>query len=212
MKQREHWREGLRLDNAAAQALRNARRGEDARSNPKFDRRLRAILLVGVDHYTQEAAAAILEVDPNSITRWVMAYVAKGIDGLRLKKKEGRKPRLTERQMWLLGRWIEQGPEEFGLDTGLWTGPIVRDVIERKFHITFSVEQVRRILNKLGFSLQYPKQVLSEASLAAQKRWLRNELPRIKKKRKRTAGLFSSRTNASSSRAARFSEAGSGEA
>lgn len=74
MKQRERWRCGLRLDFGEAQALRNTRRGSEAQEDPRFDRRLRAILLVGAERYTQEAAAKIFEVDTNSITRWVMAY------------------------------------------------------------------------------------------------------------------------------------------
>lgn len=185
MKVRERWRSGLRLEKAAALHLHNARVRAQEDGEERFARKLRAILLVGKDHLTQETAAKVLEVDANSVTRWVMTYVKKGIEGLRPKKAPGRKPFLTPAQEHRLSKIIENGPEAFGLDTGVWTGPIVRDVIERRFKVKYSVEQARRILHKLGFSIQYPKHVLSEASLTEQERWLRNVLPAIKKKRRK---------------------------
>src|SRR4051794_39921457 len=95
MQQREPWRQGLQLGKGAVLALHNARRRAQAAGETKFDQHLRGILLVGHDQYTQDAAAAILEVDTNSITRWVMAYNDGGIAGLRPKKASGRPPRLT---------------------------------------------------------------------------------------------------------------------
>ena len=187
MQERERWRSGLRLEKGAALNLHNARVRAEADGNRRFARKLRAILLVGQENLTQVSAAKLLDVDPNSITRWVMAYVERGIDGLRPKQMPGRKPRLSPAQEHRLSKIIENGPEAFGLDTGVWTGPIVRDLIERRFGHKFSVEQARRILHKLGFSVQYPKHVLSETSQAQQERWLRHVLPGIKKKPRRKA-------------------------
>ena len=184
MKVRERWRSGLRLEKGEALNVHNARVRAQKDGDERFARKLRAIWLVGKDHVTQGTAAKILEVDPNSVTRWVMAYVRKGIEGLRTKKAPGRRPLLTPAQEQRLAKIIENGPEAFGLDTGVWSGPIIRDVIERRFKIKYSVEQSRRILHKLGFSVQYPKHVLSEASQAAQDHWLKHTLPAIKKKRR----------------------------
>lgn len=203
VRQREAWRPGLRLDKGAALAVHNARLRAQKAGDDKFDLHLRAIQLVGKDHYTQRSAAVILEVDPNSVTRWVMAYKKGGVEALKPKKIEGPKSRLSEDQKARLAKWIEAGPEEFGLDTGVWTGPIIRDLIEAKFKVSYSVRQVRKILHKLGFSVQYPKHVLSEASLLEQERWLRRVLPEIKKKLRQKAALFSSKTSASSNSRAR---------
>lgn len=185
MNVRERWRSGLRLGKGAALAVHNARTRAQDEGEHRFSRKLRAILLVGRDHYTQQTAAEILEVDTNSVTRWVMAYERGGIEALRPKKAPGRRSFLNADQEHRLSKIIENGPEAFGLDTGVWTGPIIRDVIERRFKIKYSVEQARRILHKLGFSVQYPKQILSEASQAAQEKWLRHVLPGIKKKRRK---------------------------
>ncbi len=185
MQIRERWSSGLRLDKGAFLAVHNARTRAQKEGDERFSRKLRAIILVGKDHYTQAAAAKILEVDTNSVTRWVMTYVDRGIEALRPKKAPGRKPFLSPDQEHRMSKIIENGPEAFGLDTGVWSGPIIRDVIERRFKVKYSVEQARRILHKLGFSVQYPKHVLSEASQKEQDLWLKHVLPGIKKKRRR---------------------------
>lgn len=210
MERREAWRPGLRLDQGQTLALNNARSRAKKDRDLEFDKRLRSILLVGHEHYTQKAAAKILEVTENCVTRWVMTYKSAGIEGLRPGIHPGAKPRLTDAQKARLSKWIEEGPEECGLDTGVWTGPIVRDLIERRFGIHYSVPQVRKILHQLGFSVQYPKHVLSEASQKDQDRWLRRVLPEIKKRLLAKAALFSSRTSASSSSRARSARRGRG--
>lgn len=208
MHTRERWRRGLRLDKGQVLALHNARHRARGRGEYDFDRRLRAILLVGKDNLTQRDVAKIFEVTPSCITGWVMKYTRRGIEGLRIGKAPGKTPRLTDDQKKRLSKMIEAGPEGCGLDTGVWTGPIVRELIQRKFHVRYSVEQVRRILHQLGFSVQYPKHVLSEASQAEQDRWLRKVLPEIKKKLLWKAALYSSRTSASSSSRARSATRG----
>lgn len=203
MHTRERWRRGLQLDKGQVLALHNARSRAQKNGDVEYDRRLRAILLVGHEHVLQQEAAKIFEVTASCITGWVMKYTQGGIDALRPGKAPGAKARLTDAQKQRLSKMIESGPEECGLDTGVWTGPIVRDLIAQRFGVSYSVEQTRRILHQLGFSVQYPKQVLSEASQADQERWLRKVLPEIKKRLLQKAALFSSRTSASSSNRAR---------
>ena len=94
---------------------------------------------------------------------------------------QGKKPRLSDEQMKELEDIIEAGPEASGLDTGVWTSPIIADLVRRRFGIKYHPSQIRRILHKLGFSIQYPKQRLSLADKALQGLWIRKELPAIKK-------------------------------
>lgn len=204
MRTREPWRRGLRLGKGAMLELHNARRRAQSAGEDKYDQRLRAILLVGQERLTQEEVAKVFEVTASCITRWVMLYVKKGVSGLRPLKQPGRKARLSPKQLQRLRRIISNGPEDYGLDTGVWTGPIVRDLILKRFRVEYSVEQSRRILHKLGFSIQYPKQVLSEASLAEQERWLRKTYPAIKKKRRGKEASSSSKTRRPSSNQAQF--------
>ena len=185
MKKRERWRKGFQLSKGDALVVWNAKTAAEDRGETDFARRLRAVWLVGRKGYKQNAVAEMLEVTTGCVWEWVRTYRVRGIEGLRTRKAPGAKPKLTDKQFERLRRWIKRGPEACGYDTGVWTGPLVRDLIKAKFNVTYSVPHVRRILHKLGFSVQYPKKILSEASLEEQERWLKKDYPRIKKKPKR---------------------------
>jgi transposase len=81
---------------------------------------------------------------------------------------------------------IREGPENSGLDTGVWTAPIIAGLVKQRFGIAYSPSQIRRVLHELGFSLQYPRQELSQADKKRQATWIEEELPEVKKKSKRT--------------------------
>jgi transposase len=148
--------------------------------------RLRAILLVH-EGKTLEQVGQILEVARSTVERWVDRYRSRGATGLLVRGPyQGKKPRLSLDQKRELAITVRQGPEVSGLDTGVWTAPIIADLVHRRFNITYSPSQIRRLLHELGFSLQYPRQEPSEADKKRQATWLEEEVPEIKKKSKKT--------------------------
>ncbi len=150
--------------------------------------RLRAILLVH-EGKTLEQVGQILEVARSTVQRWIKKYRNRGVTALLVRGPyRGKQPGLSLDQKRQLAILIRQGPEDCGLDTGVWTAPIIADLVKRRFKIAYSPSQIRRVLHELGFSLQYPRQELSEADKKRQATWLEEELPEIKKKsRKRKA-------------------------
>jgi len=154
----------------------------------ELDRRLRVVLLVG-QGTTMVETARICEVGRTTVKRWVDIYRRQGVWILISKGPyNGKKPRLSPEQMQELDAIIEAGPEASGLDTGVWTSPIIADLVKRRFGVSFHPSQIRRILHKLRFSIQYPKQRLSMADQALQAWWMREEFPRIKKSPAGTRG------------------------
>jgi transposase len=148
--------------------------------------RLRAILLVH-EGKTLEQVGQMLEVARSTVQRWIGRYRCRGVTGLLVRGPyQGKKPRLSLDQKRELAIMIRQGPENSGLDTGVWTAPIIADLVKRRFRIAYSPSQIRRVLHELGFSLQYPRQEPSKADKKRQATWLDEELPEIKKKSKRT--------------------------
>ena len=82
---------------------------------------------------------------------------------------------------------IAAGPEAAGFDTGVWIAPMVLELVKQRYGVSYSSSQIARILHDLRFSMQYPTKRLSKADEEAQQEWRTQELPRIKKKRKRNA-------------------------
>lgn len=127
------------------------------------------------------AVASIIGVHLNSVRGWVRRVKDHGVAGLEDKEYPGAKPKLDSEQQAALVAIISESPEKAGLDTGVWTGPLVREIIRKRFGVTYDVSQVRRILNRLGFSVQYPRVRLSKGDAEKQKEWLTTKLPAIKK-------------------------------
>lgn len=142
--------------------------------------------------------SATFGIPRGSINRWLQWYEADGAEGLRTLKQPGRAPSLTEIQRLELAAVIDAGPVAAGYQTGIWTGPMIGDLIQQKFGVRYHNHHVPRLLHRLGFSVQRPRKKLSKADSEKQKRWLRYRLPAIKKKQRAVGASFSSRTRRAS--------------
>ena len=121
-------------------------------------------------------------VTRGSVNRWLQWYEAMGVPGLVTGRAPGPAPKLSEEQQDELGAWIEAGPQAAGYTSGVWTGPMIGDLIEQRFGVRYHNHHVPRMLNQLGFSIQRPRKRLARADLEAQATWLRETFPAIKKK------------------------------
>lgn len=127
--------------------------------------------------------AAELDVARGSVNRWLQWYEAIGLEGLETGVAPGAAPRLSDKQRANLVGTIEAGPQAAGYKTGVWTGPMIGDVIERMFGVRYHNHHIPRLLHQLGFSVQRPRKRLARADQQAQAMWLRERLPRDQKKR-----------------------------
>jgi len=126
--------------------------------------------------------AGQLDVTRGSVNRWLQWYEAMGVEGLLTGTAPGRAPRLDEEQREALIAIVEAGPQAAGYASGVWTGPMIGDLIERRFGVRYHNHHVPRLLHQLGFSVQRPRKRLARADAEAQAHWLRETLPAIKKK------------------------------
>lgn len=124
-----------------------------------------------------------LDVTRGSVNRWLQWYEAQGIEGLVTVVPSGPAPKLTEKQRAALTKIIEAGPLAAGYQSGVWTGPMIGDLIEERFGHRYHNHHVPRLLHQLGFSVQRPRKRLARADVEAQEYWLRERFPAIKKKR-----------------------------
>lgn len=135
-----------------------------------------------IDGRSVIALAEELGVTRGSVNRWLQWYEADHVEGLRTKTAPGPTPKLTEEQRTALTSIIEAGPIAAGYQSGVWTGPMIGDLIEQRFGVRYHNHHVPRLLHQLGFSVQRPRKRLARADLARQATWLRETLPAIKKK------------------------------
>jgi transposase len=139
-----------------------------------------------------------LDVTRGSINRWLQWFEALGTDGLRTGKAPGNPPKVSEVQREELALLIEAGPQSAGFTSGMWTGPMIGDLIRKRFGVTLHNHSVPRMLNQMGFSVQRPRKRLARADAEKQAIWLKVRFPALKKKRPPAAASSSSRTKRAS--------------
>lgn len=98
------------------------------------------------------------------ICTWANNFNRLGIEGLRDKPKSGRNPKLEASQMNELKNIISnQTPEDYGFNTSTWSGAIVIEIINNRWHIEYKKAQIYNIFKKLGFTFQRAKGSFPEA-------------------------------------------------
>ena len=147
----------------------------------RLKRRLQSVILCA-DGYTSGEIAYELGVSQQMVSLWLKTYSESGIEGLYSKPRSGRPKKLSDAQSLQLCDIIDSGPVAYGLPTGVWTSPLIRDVILEEFGIRYHAAHVRKLLNKFGFSVQRPRHPLVNADVEKRASWIRNTHPNIKKK------------------------------
>jgi transposase len=125
-----------------------------------------------------EVAAAVGS-SVSSAHRWRKAW--RHGSKLRSKPHPGRSPKLSAQQRAELTTALSQGTRHWGYAPDGWTGPLVRDMIQRLFRVDFHPEYVPRLLHRLGWSPQKPERRARERNEAEIARWRRETWPRLKK-------------------------------
>jgi transposase len=156
-------------------------------------KRLHAVLLNSKGRSSGELAS-LLDAPRSRVSEWLANYAQYGVEGLLEGYRSGRPPFLREKQLRDLYDIIESGPVAYGLDSGVWTSPMISRLIKEEFGVDYHPGHVRKLLHHIGFSVQRPRRVLARADAEEQDRWHRKTYPNLKKKPKEKISPSSSPT------------------
>ena len=148
----------------------------------RIAKRIHAVLL-NSDGNTSGGISNILKAPRSKVSEWLRNYEEFGFDALLEGQRSGRAAQLSEKNKNELADIIDSGPVAYGYLSGIWTAPMLNQIINDEFDIQFSTRHVRRILDEMGFSIQRPRRKLAKADPLKQKRWNRYTYPNLKKKR-----------------------------
>ena len=146
------------------------------------DRRFQALALYrkGVP---QADIARELHVSRAAVCQWLKRAKGSGKVALRRKLRPGRPPKLTESQRRQLVKLLARGAEKAGYATQLWTAERIQRLVLEHFGVRYHANHVPKLLRQCGWSYQRPTGRAVERDEAEVRRWVRDEWPRIKKKR-----------------------------
>ncbi len=126
-----------------------------------------------------EASAAIakdLRVSVRSVQRWRQTW---NEGGPRAPESQGPAslPRLSQKQFAQLETELAKGPAAHGWEDQRWTLSWMKTVIGRRFHPTYMIQGVRKLLVRNGWSCQVPARRAMERDDAAVAGWVREVWP-----------------------------------
>ncbi len=144
-------------------------------------RRQRAIALL--DSHAPVDVARMLGVDRRSVRRWKAAHRKRGAKGIEARQTPGRPPKLDRPQRPRLERLLLKGARAAGYESDLWTCPRIAELIAERFGVSYHPDHIGRLLRSLGWSPQRPQRRAAERNETRIQGWVREDWPRIKKKR-----------------------------
>ncbi len=125
--------------------------------------RLYAVFQVSIGQSTRKLES-LYNTSFKQICNWVHRFEEFGIEGLKDKPKSGRKPKLSEKEMKELSNLLKNNrPDEFGYNTATWNGPILKEYIQKHYHVIYKKAQIYNLLKQLGFTYQKGKAQYPEA-------------------------------------------------
>lgn len=145
------------------------------------ERRLAGGRLLQKGKLSQSAIAVKLGVSRATVSIWNKQLQEGGLRRLRQRPTPGRPARLTPERCKDLLRRLKRGALASGFETDRWTLPRIQKVIERHFGVTYHVNYLSRLLQKLNWSPQVPLSRARERDEELIRAWLAQDWPRIKK-------------------------------
>lgn len=142
----------IQLPAAEAKRLDSLFRATD---NRKLRDRLQIVLMAHRGRARQDIAAD-LGVHRKTVTRWLNAYCAGGLDGLQPKKATGKPAKIPAALADDVRRWVIDGPAQQGLDRANWTHEELADHLRKTRGIHTSRSAVQRFCAKIGIRLYRP--------------------------------------------------------
>jgi putative transposase len=159
----------LKLHPSTYQRLVRLSREAEREGAYRVAKRLRAVVLNSEGHTSGELAN-ILQAPRSKVSEWLQRYQTDGINGLLEGYRSGRPSVMSEKQQKQLEDILDRGPVAYGLDSGIWTSPMIAWVIETEFGIQYHPGHARKLLHGWGFSVHRPRRVVARADAAAQDR------------------------------------------
>jgi transposase len=164
-----------------AQRLKELRRQAYSDGASRVVTRLEAVMQ-SLQGKTSGQIAQLLQIDRTRVHAWIVAWNQAGEEGLWEGHRSGRPAELGAPERERLADIVESGPVAYGLNTAVWTSPLLAQIIAEEFTVDYHPGHVRRLLGKLGFSVQRPATRLVQADPQKRQRWVRYQYPNLKKK------------------------------
>lgn len=152
-------------------------------------RRIQALLALTEGHSVQDVAV-MLNLGRQTIRDYRNGFLLKGVSSLTYKRPPGRPSKLTKTQRRQLANWIKAGPQAAGYTAGGWNTPMIQDLIQSRFGVSYHPHYLATLLHNLGFSYQKARFVSDHLNETKRLEWRRTKWPAILRNAQRRKALL----------------------
>lgn len=114
----------------------------------KYLRRLYATMFLSSGISSRKVAETIGE-SPRTVQRWAQRFAAEGVEGLRIKKPNGRPAMIDASIRSALASDVSHSPKLFKYPARFWTAALLAEHLQHKYGIALSLRQCMRVLGDL---------------------------------------------------------------
>lgn len=140
---------------------------------PWVRRRIKAIAYVAQGKLSREAIARKVHTDSDQLRLWIKRYNKERIKGLLDKSGRGARRTLKPKQEKALKKAIQKSPKKSGISANLWTGRAVQEYLTKQQWFKCSLPEAYVLIHRLGFTLQRPGRIPTEADPKAEQEFLK---------------------------------------
>jgi transposase len=152
-------------------------------------KRIHALLALAEAMSVQDVAA-MLGLGEQTVRDYRNLFLVKHLASLTYKRPPGRPSKLTKAQRRELADVIKAGPQAAGYTSGCWNTPMIQDLIQSRFGISYHPHYLATLLHNLGFSYQKARFVSDHLNEAKRLEWRRCKWPRILRQARQRKALL----------------------
>jgi len=131
--------------------------------------------------WRQKEIAEALGVSKGAVSKWLSKASARGLEALKSRPAPGGQSKLNTAQMASLPEILQRGAEAYGYRGARWTRGRIRQVIEEVYGVSYHVDHMSYLMDKIGWTQQKPREVAAQQDPAAVETWNTN-WPAVEKK------------------------------
>lgn len=164
-------------------------------NNLRLYKIVKCLLLIS-EGESAESIAKLLNISVRTVFEWLSRFMWERFSwlGWLHYKGRGRRSKLTAEQKNKLYRIVDEGPEKYGFDCGIWNSAMILSVIEKEFGVTYNPRYVSTLLRSIGLSFQKAKFVSDreddEEHRKRRETWENKTWPEILKKCEEMNGVI----------------------
>jgi transposase len=148
------------------------------------------VLLALAEEMSVQEVAAMVGLGEQTVRDYRNCFLLRRMASLTYKRPPGRPRKLTKVQRRELAELIEAGPQAAGYTSGCWNTPMIQDLIQNRFGVSYHPHYLATLLPNLGFSYQKARFVSDHLNETKRLEWCQTTWPRILRQARQRKALL----------------------